>query len=58
MHPPDSFALGRRLTPLSDYAVGKLFVRISLDQIASLEDFQNVVVHGELSRQEASGAPL
>lgn len=51
-------ALGRRLTPLSDYAVGKLFVRISLDQIASLEDFQSVVVHGELSRKEASGATL
>ena len=50
-------ALGRRLTPLTDYAVGKLFVRISLDQIASLEDFQNVVVHGELSRQ-LEGAAL
>jgi carbamoyl-phosphate synthase large subunit len=51
-------ALGRTLTPLTDYDVGKLFVRISIDQIARLEDFQNVVVHGELSRQPASGASL
>jgi carbamoyl-phosphate synthase large subunit len=51
-------ALGRPLTPLADYDVGKLFVRISIDQIARLEDFQNVVVHGELSRPSATGASL
>lgn len=43
-------ALGRRITPFPDYEAGKLFVRISIDQIATLEDFQRVMVSGELSR--------
>lgn len=43
-------ALGRRIGTLPEYAAGKLFVRISIDQIASLEDFQRVMVSGELSR--------
>lgn len=43
-------ALGRQIEPLPDYAAGRMFVRISLDQPASIEDFQRVVTTGELTR--------
>lgn len=43
-------ALGRPVTPLGDYEAGKMFVRISIDQEASIEDFQRVVTTGELVR--------
>ena len=46
-------ALQRPVTPLPDYAAGKMFVRISLDQPASIEDFQRVVTTGELVRSQA-----
>ncbi len=45
---------GKRVKPRVDYELGKLFVRISLDQIATLEDFQRVMMHGELSREAAT----
>ena len=48
-------ACGREVAPLTTYAVGKLFVRISLDQIADLEDLQAMTTHGEL-RRAANGA--
>lgn len=48
-------ALGRKRAPLTEYAAGKLFVRISLDQIADLSDFQRVMVSGEISRAELQG---
>lgn len=52
-------ALGRRIGTLPEYAAGKLFVRISIDQIATLEDFQRVMVSGELSRVPQGGiAPV
>ena len=43
-------ALGKKVTPMADYEAGKLFVRISIDQIATLDDFQRVMVTGELTR--------
>ena len=45
-----TLALGRPVTPLSEYSAGKMFVRISIDQPASIEDFQRVVTTGELTR--------
>jgi len=42
-------ACGKKVKPVVDYQLGKLFVRISIDQIASLDDFQRVMIHGELS---------
>jgi carbamoyl-phosphate synthase large subunit len=48
-------ALSRKVTPLSDYHAGKMFVRISIDQPASIEDFQRVVTTGELTRSEYEG---
>ncbi len=45
-------ALGRPVAPLSGYDAGKMFVRISLDQPASIEDFQRVVTTGELTRSQ------
>ena len=43
-------ALEQPLTPLADYPAGKMFVRISIDQPASIEDFQRVVTSGEIVR--------
>jgi carbamoyl-phosphate synthase large subunit len=43
-------AAGREVTPVRDWEVGKMFVRISLDQVASLRDFQRMVTMGEVSR--------
>jgi hypothetical protein len=48
-------ALGRKVDPLPDYAAGKMFVRISIDQPASIEDFQRVVTTGELTRSHNEG---
>jgi carbamoyl-phosphate synthase large subunit len=43
-------AAGRVVPPANDYAVGAMFVRISLDQVASLGDFQRMVTMGEVVR--------
>ena len=49
-----ALAAGRSVPPLRDYAVGTLFVRIAIDQIVSLGDFQRIVTGGELLRQGAA----
>ena len=41
-------AAGLPVRPLSEYKVGTMFVRIAIDQIATLEDFQALAQHGEL----------
>ena len=41
---------GKLAAPLGEYDAGKMFVRISIDQAASIEDFQHVVTTGELTR--------
>jgi carbamoyl-phosphate synthase large subunit len=43
-------AAGRDVAPVRDWEVGKMFVRISLDQVASLRDFQRMVTLGEVTR--------
>jgi carbamoyl-phosphate synthase large subunit len=43
-------ALGRSPKPQREYEVGKMFVRISLDQIASIGDLERVVTRGEVRR--------
>lgn len=43
-------ALSRKPQLPTDYKVGTLFVRISYDQIADLQDFQNMTTIGEVSR--------
>lgn len=45
-------AAGLPVAPLADYKVGTMFVRISLDQIASLDDFQAMTTAGELLKAE------
>lgn len=45
-------AAGRHLEPLGDYRVGTMFVRVALDQIASLDDFERIASTGELARTE------
>ncbi len=41
-------ALGEKVAPMTEFKVGTMFVRISLDQIAQLEDFQVLTQSGEL----------
>jgi carbamoyl-phosphate synthase large subunit len=43
-------AAGREVQPAGPYEVGTMFVRISLDQVASLRDFQRMVTMGEVIR--------
>lgn len=43
-------AIGREATPLHDYHVGSMFVRIAIDQVANFADFQRIVTMGEVSR--------
>ncbi len=45
-----SLAAGRAVQEAGDYEVGAMFVRISLDQVASLGDFQRMVTMGEVIR--------
>jgi carbamoyl-phosphate synthase large subunit len=46
---------GSKPAALPDYAAGKMFVRISIDQEASIEDFQRLVTTGELTRSAGEG---
>jgi carbamoyl-phosphate synthase large subunit len=43
-------AAGRAVKAARGYEVGAMFVRISLDQVASLDDFQRMVTVGEVVR--------
>jgi carbamoyl-phosphate synthase large subunit len=43
-------AAGHPVAPAGDYEVGAMFVRISLDQVVSLSDFQRMVTMGEVLR--------
>lgn len=47
-------ARGEPVEPLGDFRAGTLFVRISLDQIATIEDLQALAAHGELRRTGAA----
>lgn len=47
-------AAGREVMPFGDYDVGKMFVRISIDQVASIHDFQSMVTTGEIVRSEGA----
>ena len=40
-------AVGEDVPPFSDFRAGTMFVRISLDQLARIEDFQQIATHGE-----------
>jgi len=48
-------ALGQPVPSLSGYRVGTMFVRISLDQIANLEDFQKISTQGEILGRRKEG---
>jgi carbamoyl-phosphate synthase large subunit len=41
-------ARGEAVEPMTDYQVGKMFVRISIDQIADLGDLESITATGEL----------
>lgn len=42
-------ALGKQVMPQTDYKIGTMFVRISLDQIVDFTHFQQFIVTGELT---------
>ena len=42
-------ALGRPVAPMTAFKAGTLFVRISLDLIASMDEFQALTTLGELA---------
>lgn len=46
-------ALGQPVEPMTEFQAGTLFVRISLDLIASMDDFQALTTLGELARTRA-----
>jgi carbamoyl-phosphate synthase large subunit len=48
-------AAGRKVEPQKDYDVGTMFVRISIDQVAKIGDFQTMVTLGEVIRTAAGG---
>jgi carbamoyl-phosphate synthase large subunit len=45
-------ALGRSPRPVRDYTVGTVFVRISVDQVATIGDLERIVTAGEVRRDE------
>ncbi len=45
-------ALGEPVEPMNDYRAGAMFVRISIDQLASMEDFQRISTAGEIHHQD------
>lgn len=47
-------AVGRTPAIVEAYTVGTMFVRIALDQIGSLADFERMVTAGEISRRSVS----
>lgn len=50
-------AAGRTPAPLGSYQVGAMFVRIAIDQVATLADFEKMVTLGELARGARSHLP-
>jgi carbamoyl-phosphate synthase large subunit len=50
-HLVTQFALGNHVSSHTEYKVGTMFVRISLDQIVEFANFQQFVVSGELAEQ-------
>lgn len=49
-------AMGEEVGRLPDYKPGTMFVRIALDQIASMEDFQTIASTGEIHLNENAGS--
>ena len=50
-------AAGRPVPTFTDYKVGAMFVRIAIDQVANLADFQQMVTLGEVARTTNGGLP-
>ncbi|MCX6246038.1 MAG: ATP-grasp domain-containing protein [Bacteroidetes bacterium] len=43
-----NLALGKKVKPFTEYAVGKMFVRYSWDMIVDREEFEQISIYGEL----------
>jgi carbamoyl-phosphate synthase large subunit len=41
-------AFGEKLTPMTDYKVGTMFIRYSMDMIGNISDFEKININGEL----------
>lgn len=48
-------AMGERVAPMRDFQAGTMFVRIAIDQIATLDDLQIMTTVGERVRKEEGG---
>ncbi len=45
-------AAGQKVAPLTEYKVGTMFVRIAIDQIATLDDLRQISTTGEIVRSK------
>ncbi len=52
-----SMAFGEPTQPLHNFTPGTMFVRVSVDQIASLDQFQQIASTGEIRREEKNNEP-
>ncbi|MCX6280317.1 MAG: ATP-grasp domain-containing protein [Bacteroidetes bacterium] len=43
-----NLAIGEKVPPFSDYAVGKMFIRYAWDMIVDREEFEQISIYGEL----------
>ena len=50
-------ALGEAVTPSTEYRAGTMFIRIAIDQITTLDDYQALVSLGELHRRPITEDP-
>lgn len=41
-------ALGEKMTPYTDYSIGKMFIRYAWDMIVDVEEYQKIATFGEL----------
>mgnify|MGYP000069241001 CR=1 FL=1 len=41
-------ALGEKIEPITEYEIGKMFIRYSWDLIGDIKDFEKIIVFGEL----------
>ena len=45
-------AAGEEVAPCDAYTVGRLFVRIAIDQVTTMEEFARIATAGEMLRAE------
>ncbi len=41
-------AMGEKVEPMTEYEIGKMFIRYSYDLIGNISDFEKISIDGEL----------